>query len=185
MEIKDVWIHKNTPKEEILKLAKACSCDACSKACEYSSGFLAEGDLDSLARLLNMTKQDTKDKFLEQAHIYNKNVFRPKLEREKGKHYGKCIFFEKGVGCKVHAAKPMHCKVSMNCKAYGEQLNTWFYLNHIIDKDDPEAIRQWAVYLETHPTIPGGTLQDLVPDKERLQGILSYKILRGANNDND
>jgi Fe-S-cluster containining protein len=177
-EVKDVWIKKKTTQKRILEMTPACGCDACSKACEYSSGFLAENDLQKLAKFLHLSIDDVKNKHLEKVHIYNKSMLRPKLEKKKGMPHGKCTFYEKGVGCKIHPAKPLHCKIAMNCKEYGEQLNTWFYLNHVVDDTDPEAIRQWAVFLETHPTIPGGTLQDMVPDPEKLKDILSYKLLR-------
>jgi len=51
-------------------------------------------------------------------------------------------------------------------------------LNYIVNSSDPEAIRLWAEYLKTHPTIPGGDLEELVPDKERLKKILNFEILR-------
>jgi hypothetical protein len=51
-------------------------------------------------------------------------------------------------------------------------------LNYVLDHQDPDAIRQWAVYLKTHPTIPGGELEELVPDKEMRDKIMSYEILR-------
>jgi Fe-S-cluster containining protein len=138
---------------------------------------MTDKDLDKLSKFLHLTKRDVKDKYLESLNIYNKTFFRPKLERD-GKPFGKCVFFEKGTGCKIHTAKPLHCRIAMSCKAYGEQLNTWFYLNHIVDATDPEAIRQWSVYLETHPTIPGGTMEDLVPDAKKRDEILSYKLLK-------
>ena len=55
---------------------------------------------------------------------------------------------------------------------FGEQLSIWFVLNHLLDPHDPEAIRQWASYLKTHPTIPGGELHQLVSDKQKLHKIL-------------
>tara|TARA_Y100000310_G_scaffold48321_1_gene44782 strand:- start:2246 stop:2767 length:522 start_codon:yes stop_codon:yes gene_type:complete len=173
-----VWIKKQTSKKRIIEMAPACSCDACNHACQFSSGIMTKNDVDRLAKHLHMTKQDVKDKHLEKVHIYNKIFHRPKLERKDNKPFGKCTFFQDKVGCKIHSAKPLHCKIAMNCKDYGEQLNTWFYLNHIVDGNDPEAIRQWAVYLKTHPTIPGGTLKDLVPNQAHLKKILNYEILK-------
>jgi Fe-S-cluster containining protein len=143
-----------------------------------SSGFLAEHDIGSISKFLHLSKDELKKHHLEKVNMYNKDVWRPKLERKDNKPYGKCTFFQKGVGCKIHPVKPLHCKIAMNCKEYGEQLNTWFYLNHVVDETDPEAIRQWAVYLETHPTIPGGTVEEMVPDKETRIRILNYDILR-------
>ncbi|MBI4149665.1 hypothetical protein HY491_04405, partial [Candidatus Woesearchaeota archaeon] len=40
-------------------------------------------------------------------------------------------------------------------------------------------IRQFAAYLQSGgKTIPGASLQDLVPDGRKLKDILSYKILK-------
>ena len=177
MPLKHDWIERKTPEKKVLELAPACACDKCSSACEMGSGFLADGDLDKLSKHLNMSKDDVKKKYLEQREMYNKVMWRPKQIKD-GKAYGKCTFYEKGVGCKIHQVKPLHCKIAMSCKEYGEQLNSWFYVNHVVDRTDPEAIRQWAVYLESHPTIPGGELKDLVPDNKKLQKILSYEMLR-------
>jgi len=96
----------------------------------------------------------------------------------KGKPYGKCIFFDKEVGCRIHEVKPLECKVSMGCKDYGEQLSLWFMLNHFVNKDDAESIRQFATYLKSGgKTLPQAELKDLVPDKVKLKKILSYEIL--------
>lgn len=51
-------------------------------------------------------------------------------------------------------------------------------LNHQVNVNDPESIRQYAIYLKTHTTIPGGELEELVPDKERLRKILDFTILK-------
>ena len=57
-------------------------------------------------------------------------------------------------------------------------LEQWFTLNHFVNVDDPESIRQWAVYLKTHDTIQGGSLEELVPDKKLLKKILNYEIIK-------
>ena len=51
-------------------------------------------------------------------------------------------------------------------------------LNHFVNKDDPESVRQYASYLKTGgKTLEGAGLNDLVPDKEKLRKILSLDIL--------
>ncbi|MDO8481199.1 MAG: hypothetical protein Q7S65_05310 [Nanoarchaeota archaeon] len=161
---------------QILALAPPCSCKDCSHGCTIGSGFLAEGDKEKLATFLGISVQRLESEYLEEAFLFNKKVWRPKILRT-GKPYGKCVFYENG--CKVHDAKPLQCKVAMGCKPYGEELQLWFMLNHLIDTKDPESVRQYAQYLKAGgKTLPGGKLEELVPDKKRLQEILSYGRLR-------
>ena len=51
-------------------------------------------------------------------------------------------------------------------------------MNHVVDKDDPEAIRQWAQFLKNNDPIPGGHLEERVPDKEKLRKIMNYEIYK-------
>ena len=110
-------------------------------------------------------------------NLFNKTFFKPKLLK-KDKPYGKCVFFD-GNKCTIHPVKPLQCKTSINCKEYGEKLAKWFMLNHIIDVDDPESVRQYASYLKTGgKKLPGASLEELVPDKDRLKKILNFEILK-------
>ncbi|MBU0707001.1 hypothetical protein KKG41_01380, partial [Patescibacteria group bacterium] len=103
--------------------------------------------------------------------------YRPKILR-KGKPYGKCVFFDKEVGCRVHEVKPLECKVTMGCKDYGEQLSLWFMLNHFVNENEPESVRQFAIYLKSGgKTLLGAELEDLIPDKEKLKKILSFEMI--------
>ena len=73
----------------------------------------------------------------------------------------------------------MECKISMACKPFGEQLSLWFMLDHFVNKDDAESLRQYAVYLKSGgKTLKGAELEVLVPDKKKLKKILSYEILK-------
>ncbi|MEK0322612.1 MAG: hypothetical protein QQN47_07550, partial [Nitrosopumilus sp.] len=100
----------------------------------------------------------------------------PRILR-KDKPYGKCVFFDKELGCKIHEAKPLECKVAMGCKDYGEELSIWFMLNHFVNKDDAESVRQYASYLKTDgKTLEGASLKELVPDKNKLKKILKFEI---------
>ncbi len=87
------------------------------------------------------------------------------------------MLYDKKEGCMVHEVKPLFCKVG-NCHEHGESLNQWFMLNHLVNENDPESIRQWAVYLKQNDVIPGGSLQELVPDKNKRNRILQFKILK-------
>lgn len=172
-------IHKNTPLKEVLKLAAPCQCNACNHGCKFGSGSLAGDDAKNIARFLNIPEEDLKKHFLEEVELFNKKLSRPKLIRENNKPFGRCIFFDDEKGCTIHPVKPLECKTSIQCKDYGEELSIWFMVNHIVDAEDPESIRQFANYIKSGgKLIPGASLQDLVPDKEKLKKILNYEILK-------
>jgi len=167
-------INKTTPLSEVLKLGK--NCERKNNCCKHGSGFLIGEDLNNLASHLKITKKELKEKYLEEKELFNKKLFRPRL-KSSNIPYGECIFFS-GKGCKVHDAKPLQCRIG-NCGEHGELLSIWFMLNYVIDANDPEAIRQYAAYLNSGgKTIEGGKLEELVPDKECLKKILSFEILK-------
>ena len=172
-------ITKSTPLKEVLKLAAPCRCNSCNHGCKYGSGSLAGGDSKNIARFLGISEEELKKGFLEEIELFNKKVFRPKLIRENNKPHGQCVFFDEETGCTIHEAKPLECKTSIQCKNYGEDLSIWFMVNHIIDVDNPESVRQYAQYINTGgKIIPGAELENLVPDKDKLKKILSYEILK-------
>jgi Fe-S-cluster containining protein len=170
---KKIIITRTTPLAKILELGKICSRK--NNCCRHGSGFLAGDDLKNIARFLKTTEEKVKLKYFDEVEMFNKKLLRPK-KKQAGRPYGECIFFDNG--CIIHTVKPLQCKTG-NCSEYGEELSAWFLLNYIVDKDDPESIRQYAVYLESGgKKIKGGELSDLVPDKKTLRKILSYEILR-------
>ena len=167
---------KNTPLKEVLKLSHPCKCDACTVGCRHGSGVFADDEIKRVAKHLQISEEVLKKEFLEEVEKFNTKKYRPKILR-KDKPYGKCIFFDEEIGCKVHEVKPLECKISMGCKDYGEQLSIWFMLNHFVDKDDAESVRQFASYIKTGgKTLKGAELRDLVPDKEKLKKILKFEI---------
>lgn len=167
---------KNTPVKEVLKLVNPCKCEACTVGCRHGSGFLVDEDIPKLAKFMGLSEDVLKKEFLEEVEKFNTKRYRPRILR-KDKPYGKCIFFDEEIGCKVHEAKPLECKISMGCKDYGEQLSLWFMLNHFVNKDDAESIRQFASYLKSGgKTLQGAELKDLVPDEEKLKKILNFEI---------
>ncbi|MBI3035321.1 YkgJ family cysteine cluster protein [Candidatus Woesearchaeota archaeon] len=171
-------ITKNTPLKEVLRLAAPCRCDACNNGCKFGSGSLAGDDAKRIAAFLGVSGEDLKKGFLEEIELFNKRLLRPKLIKEKGKPYGKCMFYDDNKGCTIHEVKPLECKTSIQCKGYGEELSVWFMLNHVVDAGSPESIRQYAQYIKSGGRlIPGASLEELVPDKERLRKILSYELL--------
>jgi len=167
---------KNTPINDVLKLTHPCKCEACSNGCRYGSGFLVDEDIQKIAKHLEVTDEVLKKEFLEEVEKFNTKKHRPRILR-KGRPYGKCVFFDKEIGCKIHEAKPLECKIAMGCKSYGEQLSIWFMLNHFVNENDAESLRQYATYLKSGgKTFEGAELNDLVPDKEKLKKILNFEI---------
>lgn len=163
-------ITKQTQLKEILRIAEPC--DRCGKCCMFGSGFLAGDDVKRIAKYLKITEEELKEKYLEEAEMFNRTMLRPKFE----KPYGKCIFLEEQ-SCIVHPVKPVHCRIGNPCSGSAQELGEYFKLNFCVDPDDPESIRQWAICLSQNNTIPGGELHELVPDKKRLKRILSFKEL--------
>ncbi len=172
-------INKNTPLKEVLELAAPCRCDSCNHGCKYGSGKLAGDDSKRIAKFLNIPEEELKNKYLEEIELFNKKILKPKLLRKNGKNYGQCIFYDDKKGCTIHEVKPLECKTSIQCKDYGEELSVWFMVNHVVDSNNPESVRQYSQYLKTGgKSIPGAELKNFVPDKERLSKILSYEILK-------
>lgn len=172
-----VIIRKDMPVSALLPLAPACKCDACSHGCTVGSGFLVDEDIPKLAQFLHISEEELKTSRLEEVEKFHTKRFRPRLEKNQY-GYGKCTFYDEKRGCTVHEAKPLHCRIAMGCKEYGEDLDKWFHLNHFVNADDPESIRQFASYLDAGgKTLPGGELKDIVPDPERLKRILAYTIM--------
>ncbi len=172
-------ITKSTTLKEVLKLAAPCQCDACNHGCKFGSGSLAQDDSKKIAGFLKISEDDLKKDFLEEIKLFNKKILRPRLLRKKGEVHGRCIFYDDKKGCTIHEVKPLECKTSIQCKDYGEDLSIWFMVNFIVDKNDPESIRQYDQYIKSGgKLISGAELEKLVPDKWRLRKILSYEILR-------
>ena len=166
-------ITKQTPLIKILEIGKECK--RCGHCCKHGSGFLAGDGIKKISGFLQITEKELKKDFLEEIEKFNTKRYRP-VTIKKGKPYGVCTFYTAD-GCRIQPVKPLECKVG-NCNQYGEQLSIWFALNYFVNKSDPESIRQYAIYLKTHNTIPGGRLEELVPDKEELKEILEFKKLR-------
>jgi Fe-S-cluster containining protein len=175
-----VLISKSTPEEEAIKLGGECKCRHCTNGCKFGSGVFKKEEEKKLAKHLNIDEEKLKDKFLEKTKLFNTELFKPKVIKED-KPYGKCIFFdEENETCKIYPVRPLQCKVATG-HSHGPQMHTWFILNHFVNPEDPESIRQYASYLKFNKTIPGGKLHELIKDKDKLKKILSYKILKGGN----
>ena len=171
-------LNKNTSVNEVLKLTHPCKCDACTVGCRHGSGAFADEEIKKLAEHLKIDEDVLKKEFLETVERFNTKKFRPRILRHD-KQYGKCIFFDEKLGCRIHEAKPLECKVAMGCKENGEQLTLWFMLNHFVNENDPQSIRDYASYLKSGgKTLEEAKLEELVPDKEKLKKILRFEIMK-------
>lgn len=177
-----VDITRMTPLERVLEVVRRPQRPG--KACMMSSGFIHEDELSTIAKVLNVSEEQLKENLLEKRYAYNKHVHKPKLIKHKKKEhlpYGKCVFLEESSGgeeaghkCRLGKEMPLHCRLSTSDK-HGFKLHLWYMLNYIIDPEDPDAVRQWAIYLKSHPTIPGGELRELVPEEEKLRKMLNLE----------
>ncbi len=155
--------------------------------CESSPGYVKEEEAEAIAARLGVSLEKAKEAFLREVRAYNKKLYKPKHEpkeirlgdrRTGARHiapYGRCVFLDKEQpdkhACMLGESMPLHCKVSAQGE-HSHKLHVWYLLNHVVDAEDPRSLREWAIYLKTHPTIPGGRLEDLVPDADRLRRIL-------------
>jgi hypothetical protein len=156
---------------EIKKFTYECSCSKCRNGCLYGSGAMTDNDIKNMARLLNITEQELKDKYLEIVERYSTKRYRPKILRN-GKPYGRCIFYDDKIGCKVHNAKPLECSIAMSCSEHGEDLIQWFNAHYFLDLNKKDSIKEWNQMVKLRGTIPGATIQELIPDKNKRKSIL-------------
>jgi hypothetical protein len=163
-------IHAKSSAEEIMKMTHPCRCNACENSCNYGSGAFADGEVKTLASFLGISEKEVKEKFLEEIERFGTKRLKPKLEKKEDLPYGKCIFYHKEAGCRIHEAKPLECKISMGCKDYGNDLIAWYHINHFLDKKNPESLRQFKSYLESGgKTLPGAEHKDIFDEKTLKQ----------------
>lgn len=176
-------ITKETPLNVISELGKEC--DQCNNCCKYDTGIVLKEDIPQIAASFKLTIEDFKNKYLVKHDRFNKQCFKFKQIKDSKhtkpfgtKPYGKCIMLDEEKGCTIHSIKPLHCRVCSTKSKFGEKLTQWFALNYLVNTNDPESIRQWAVYLQYNMPIQGGKLEELIPDRVKLKKILGYEILK-------
>jgi len=168
-------ITRSTPLYKIVGLS--VDCKRCNHCCRYGSGFLIATDVPKIARQMSLSEEELINNCLEPVTKFNTTLYRPQTIK-KGKKYGTCIFFNAQEGCRIHRVKPLQCKVS-SCNENGEDISVWFHLNYFVNPNDPQSIREWKIYLESGgKNIPGGSLQELVPNPEKLKKMLNYEVLK-------
>lgn len=165
-------ITKKTSQKIILESGKDCK--QCGHCCKYSTGYMLDEDVERIAKHLGMDKNAFIKKYCEKISLFNKELHKPKTLK---KPFGHCVFLENNK-CSIHKVKPLYCKIG-TCKEKGEEITIWYKLNYLVDTDDPESIRQWKTYLDIGgKNIPGGKLEEIIPEKKKLKKILSYEVLK-------
>jgi Fe-S-cluster containining protein len=169
VRVEKAHITKEMPVEVVESLADTpCKKLNCTKCCEHGTGAATQDDLKQIAHHLGLSVDALKEKHFDTITKYNTTLWRPKM---LGKPFGPCVFLSKE-GCSIHSVKPTGCRLS-SWNHHGEQLAEWFDLNHFVNTNDGESIRQWAHRLKFQKTIPGGQLHELVPDKKKLHAMLN------------
>jgi Fe-S-cluster containining protein len=167
-----VSISKHTTEDVVAEYGKECT--RCNYCCTVDSGILFEDDIKRIADWMRIPRDEFKKKYLDEHERFNTKCWKLKQIKADDKPFGRCILLNEK-GCSVHEVKPRYCRVLSTVSKQGQQLSVWFALNYFVNPDDPESIRQWAQYLKTHPTIPGGNLKELIKDPEKLKHILNYE----------
>lgn len=163
-----------TSKAHEVELLATCDPQGCGKfahCCKYESAILNEEEIPKIARYLTISVEACKQKYLEQCTRFHTTVWKARMEKRNGEARGPCVFLQNN-SCSIHAVKPLFCRVG-SCNAFGERFLQWYWLNHCVQKEDAESVREWAHYLLAHKAIAGGSLEEMIPDKERLQRILT------------
>ena len=138
---------------------------------------MLEHEIPRIAAFLNIPKEKFIKDFLDETEIFHTKVFKITSMKKADQPYGPCMFLNNKL-CRVHEVKPLHCKIG-NCSDNGDDLHTWFILNHCLNIYDPESIRQYASYLATGGRLlEGAELEKLFPNKAKLKRILDYDIVR-------
>lgn len=165
-------IHANTSQEDVERIG--AECDKCGHCCKYGAGFAQSNELKKIAKHLDIDEEKLKKEYFNEANVFNKRVYKPNIKKTDGMPFGPCIFLKNNV-CKIHEVKPLHCRVG-NCKNSGEELSEWYAINHLVDKENDDSLREWSVRTELKPTIKGGKVEELIGE-EKAKKILRYKNL--------
>ena len=169
-------ISRDTPKKTVLELGKAeCKAAKCSFCCTYGSGILEASDIPRIAKFLRLTEEELKERHLDEVERFHTKGFRPKI-KAKDRPYGPCVFHNAKVGCTIHPVRPLQCRIG-NCNQHSADLQKWFDLNYFVNADDPQSIRDYSLWLEFNEPLPGGRLNELVPNESRRKQVLSYEVV--------
>jgi len=169
-------ISKKTPLKHILSLG--AECNNCGMCCKNGQGFVLEDEIRKIAEQLKISEEDLLKNYLEKTMLFNKEILKTKIKKSSEKNkipVGECIFYDDEKKCLIHEAKPLFCRI-VNCKPYSSDTIQWYFLNYVLDTEDPEAIRQWAHFIKYNEPIPGAELKELI-DEEKIQKIMNFELL--------
>jgi Fe-S-cluster containining protein len=158
-------ISAKTKDEEALSLS---SCpNKCGHCCQYGSGYVLLDEIKNLAMNFKITEEEFKSKYL-MPSLYKK-AMKFKIKKKEGKPYGSCIFYE-GT-CTIHGIKPLHCRIG-TCNEHGQDLSTWFMINHLIDPNDENEVMEYITFLKFGNNIPGCEVENIVSQSvlKKLKG---------------
>lgn len=129
-------------------------------------------DVKRAAKHVQMDEKGFIQKYCDETTAFNTKVWKPKIIRKKSDMpYGPCIFLKKEK-CIINEAKPLHCRLT-NCK--DEDLHWYFVVNYLVNPNDPQSIRDYAVFIKSGgKVIPGAGLKDLVPQPKKLKAMMEY-----------
>ena len=168
-------VKKDTTKEVMLQEGKDCK--KCGRCCNHGSGFILESELKQIADFLNISEEELKKNHLTETELLNTKIWKSKLIKEGKKPYGPCTFLKNNI-CEIQPVKSLHCRIC-HCRENGDEAYAWFLVNKILNKYDPESIRQYNSYIKTNGLVlDGGKIDEIVKDKKLLKDILSYKRLK-------
>ena len=133
---------------------------------DLGSGVLIKEDLPAIAAHLGIDEKELIEKHLRPITKFNTTLYRPKI---KGESHGPCVFYDKG--CTIHAVKPYQCRIATRSH-HGEKIIEWFDVNFFVNPKDSASLREWHQRLKFKKTIPGASIEELVPDKEKRERLL-------------
>lgn len=169
-------ISRRTPKKVVLELGKSdCRSRNCSFCCTYGSGFLDGSDVLRIAKFLRLSEEELKKRYLEEVERFHTRRLRPRL-KSRDMPYGPCVFHESGAGCAIYPVRPLQCRVG-SCNSNSADLQKWFDLNYFVDADDPQSVRDYALWLEFNEPLPGGRIEELVPNELKRRQMLNYEVI--------
>jgi Fe-S-cluster containining protein len=167
-------ISRSTRKKEMVRLGRECR--GCGHCCRFGAGYVLLDEPKMIAKKLSMGEEEFIREHLDLVERFHTPVYKIKTAR-KGTGHGQCVFYSDKKGCTIQSAKPLHCKVS-TCSRHGEAIQEWFALNYFVNRFDPQSLREWNTHVKLSGTIPGGRVAELLPDRQKVDKILRYKILR-------
>ncbi|MFH1400348.1 MAG: YkgJ family cysteine cluster protein [Nanoarchaeota archaeon] len=175
-QLPDIDIRADSPVEDVLKVGSVCNRSGhCSR---FGAGYILPHEVKPIAEFLGISESEFLSKYAEPVVRFNTKTLRFRIAQVKDRPYGPCNLFEQETNdCRIHEVKPLYCRIT-NCSSKGKHLQQWFDVNHFVNRNDPQSIREWDIVCQvTDDVIPGGHVSDLVDDA-RLEQIRAFVDLK-------